>query len=174
MKRKKKKGSRGTKLSVGLIALAFLAIGAIAVMHANPSINQTMTSQTPSISSQSLSVKDFSIVPMIYICVNGNNGFKFASLRAQLQNDKNMTFRYVSGTIIFANYTLANGTVITVNQQWADSNQTFDTTHAFNLLADFNVPNSGMKITNVDFVITAKTQEVAQPIIQLVSFTTNC
>lgn len=174
MKPKKKKGSWGTKLFVGFIVLAFLAIVAIAVMQSKPSTSQTTASQTSLMNSQSLSASDFSIVPTIYICVNGNNGLKSASVQAQLQDNKNMAFHYVSATIMFANYTLANGTVITVNQQWADSNQTFDTTHTFNLPADFNVPNSGMKITNVEFVITAKTQEVDQPIIQLVSFKTNC
>lgn len=88
---------------------------------------------------------------------------------------KIMTFQFLSAKIIFTNYTLANGTVVTVNQQWTDENQTFATIHTFTLLANFKVPNSGPKIVKVEFIITAYVQEMLpQPITKLVIWSPSC
>ncbi|MGA2626027.1 MAG: hypothetical protein ABSF63_03070 [Candidatus Bathyarchaeia archaeon] len=168
MKPKKKKGGLGNKLFVGIIALALVAIIALAVFQSNPSKNETMTTSQASSSPSPLTANDFNITPIGYACVLGINGFKSVTVPAQLQNDKGIAFHYVSATIIFANYTLANGTVITVNQQSTDKSQTYNTTHSFNLGAESAIPNSGVKITQVEFVITAYVQETSEPIIRLV------
>jgi hypothetical protein len=140
------------------------------------STNTTSSTSGPSSSTTSpLSINDFNISPVPFtICLNGSNGFKIESLQASIQNNLNLPFHYISATIIFANYTLANGTVVTVNHQWIDKNQTFNTTHTFNLGADFKIPNGGMKIVNVEFVITAYVQEVSQPITKLVIWSSKC
>lgn len=139
-----------------------------------PPTSSTTSSQISSTTSPLLSVDDFSIVPMTYLCGYQTNGLKFVSLHAQLQNDKNLAFHYLSAKIVFANYTLANGTVVQVNQQWTDNNPTFDTTHAFDLPANFKVLKSGPKIVSVEFIITAYVQEIPQPIIRTVTAPPNC
>jgi hypothetical protein len=173
LKRKKKNG-RGTKIFVALIVLGILAVIASAVMQSSPSTSFTTTSQTSSITSSALLAGDFSIVPTIFLCGYHTNDLKFATLSAQLRNDKNMAFHYLSAKITFANYTLANGTVVQVNQQWVDNSPTFDTTHTFSLPADFAVPRSGPKIVSIEFIVTANVQEVSQPITRTVTAPPNC
>jgi len=161
-----------------VIVIILVGITASALRLGNQPVSTNTTSSTsgPSSSTTSpLSINDFNISPVPFtICLNGSNGFKIESLQASIQNNLNLPFHYISATIIFANYTLANGTVVTVNHQWIDKNQTFNTTHTFNLGADFKIPNGGMKIVNVEFVITAYVQEVSQPITKLVIWSSKC
>jgi hypothetical protein len=174
LKPKKKRGW-GTKLFAALIVLGLLVVITSAVMKSNPSASSsTSSSQIYSVTTPVLSADDFSIVPTIYICGYHTDGLRFVSQNARMQNDKNIAFHYLSAKIIFANYTLANGTVVQVNQQWTDNSQTFDTTHAFSLPADSNVQQSGPKIIGVEFVVIAYVQEVSQPIIRTVTTPPNC
>jgi len=160
-----------------LVILILVGIAASTFRQGAQTVSTTTSSSTTgqtfltSISSPS---NGFSILSTAFYCVNGTNGLKSATLLAELQSNKNESFHYLSGTITFANYTLANGTVVTVNHQWIDKNQTFDKTHTFYLEADSKISNSGTKIVQAEFIITAHVQEVPQPITKLVIWSIDC
>jgi hypothetical protein len=166
LKTKKKKHGSGTKIFIALLVISPVFILYLAYVQ-QP--HTSSSSQVSSTTSPLLLVDDFSIVPIRYGCGYHTDGLKFVSLHVQLQNDKNLTFHYLSAKIMFASYTLANDTVVQVNQQWTDNNPTFGKVHEFDLPANSNVPKLGPKIISVEFIITAYIQEIPQPIIRTVA-----
>lgn len=172
-KKPKKKRGPGTRIFIAIFLVGIVFV--LYLIYAQQAPPSSITSsQISSITTPSLSPDDFSIVWTAYACTNGNNGLKSVTVNTQLQNQKNIAFHYISAEIVFANYTLANGTVVQVNEQWADNNRTFGTTHTFNLAFNSQVLNSGPKITQVEFIIAADVQEVGQPIIGLVTTPVGC
>jgi hypothetical protein len=174
LEKRKKRPHLARNLSV----LFFLIIIAFAVDSLLKEPNQAVsTSSTPSTSGSVLTANDFN-VDMATACGYQTNGFKFLSVVVYFSNDKAIAFHLLSTKVVFLNYTLTNGTVVAVNRQWIDNNQTFATaSHKFNFVYYSQVAESGPKLRSAEFMITANIQELTEPFVGAVRIneaTINC
>jgi hypothetical protein len=176
---KKKKSHRAREL---LILAFIVAIILIAAKSAFQSTSSTTQSSTVSLSS-SLAVSttstpvvasEFQVVQQTGFCGYDTNNLKFAQIQGVLQNNQSLFFHFLSAKIIFVNYTLANGTVISVNETHYDNTQTNATSHSLSFLVDSKIPKTGPKIATADFVVIANVEGVSEPIVRLVSLTVDC
>ncbi len=178
-KAKKKRSHTGRNLFVIAFIAAFLLIVTNAILQSNPSSTQRSsispsTSSAASTNGLSLLERDFQVTSQIGICGYDTNHFKISQVTAVLQNNQSIAFHFLSANILFVNYTLANGTVVTVNEVRTDYTPAYGTSHTFNLIAHFKVLASGPKIIKIIFVITANVQEVPEPIVRVVSVSPDC
>jgi hypothetical protein len=175
---KRKKRSHLTR---NLFVLFFLIVIALIV---GSLLNQS--NQVPSISSTAsastngplLTANDFNVAMATACGYQTTNGFKFLNVVEYFSNNRSMAFHFLSAKIVFLNYTLTNGTVVTVNRQWTDNNQTFATTsRKFNFIYYSQVAESGPKLRSAEFIITANIQELPEPFVETVTVnvaTINC
>jgi hypothetical protein len=151
-----------------MFTVFLLIVVALAVTSAlNPNRVQPITVTT---SILTLSPSDFN-VNVLSLCVHeAANGLSFLTLSEYLSNDRNMPFHVVSEKIVLLNYTLTNGTVVTVNRQWVDYNQSFSTiSHIFTLKYNLQQPESASMIRNVEFTVAANIRELGEPYVQEVT-----
>jgi hypothetical protein len=158
---------------LSIVSIIFILFSSLP--RPNPFPTNSSTAYT---SISQLSVYDFSLHIATACGYDNANGLKFLSVSEFLHNDKNMTFHLLSAKIVFLNYSLANGTVVTVNREWMDNNQTFATTsHDSNFLAYLAVLKTGPRILSAEFIVTAQVRELAEPFVQVVNVnaaTLNC
>jgi len=170
------KRKKRSHLARNLAVLFFLIIIAFAVGSLLKEPNQAPSS-TLSTSGSPLTANDFN-VDMATACGYQTNGFKFLSVVVYFNNDKTIAFHLLSAKVVFLNYTLTNGTVVVVNRQWIDNNQTFaPASHKFNFVYYSQVAESGPKLRSAEFMITANIQELTEPFVGAVRIneaTINC
>jgi hypothetical protein len=138
-------------------------------------LNQLPPTSQVSTSSSALSAGDFYVASTGYLCIIANDtGFKVLDMTSQLTNHRNIAFHFLSAKILVANYTLANGTVVSLNKMESDTVPTFEAVHRLSISVDTNIPKSGPKITNIGLTITVYIQEVSEPITLPLNVTTIC
>lgn len=156
------KTKKRSNLVRNLVILAFIGVVLVVAVSSWNQSNPVPTSTRTT--GNSLSADRFYVAPTVYLCGAYPNGTKFISVRTDLHNDENATFHFLFAKIVFVNYTLADGNVVTENLQITDNTQTFATMHRFSFLVPLKTLQSGPKVTSVTFTITANVEGVTQPI----------
>jgi hypothetical protein len=100
------------------------------------------------------------------IACGHDNGMDFISITTLVRNIHDTNFHFTSEQIQFVQYILVNGTVVPLNAQFTDNNQTFNALHESKFIFHLNTPATAPKIASIEFVVTAHVQETDQPIVQ--------
>ena len=153
-----------------VIAIVLAADAAVNRPNQNGQVSSTVSTVTTT-----LSPNDFEFASGAACGFQTTNGLEFLSIDMFLNDTPSLPFHYTSANIVLVNYTLADGTVVIVNRQYTDNNQTFATrSHGYNFIFYPGLRKSDPKVTKVELLITANIRELGEPLVQAITLNVAC